>query len=92
MMVDDIKRNLEVSFNQNPSFKAENLSRDNTVEDKTNTVVCIAILVVNKLTIIAINAPIPNQNTKKPIVAISITKNIPARIIQNCHIIFTSIK
>ena len=34
MMVDDIKRNLEVSFNQNPSFKAENLSRDNTVEDK----------------------------------------------------------
>lgn len=34
MTVDDIKRNLAVSFNQNPNFKAENLGRDNSVEDK----------------------------------------------------------
>lgn len=34
MTVDDIKRNLAVSFNQNPNFEAENLGRDNSVEDK----------------------------------------------------------
>ena len=38
-----------------------------------------------KLTTIEIKAPIPNQKTKKPTVAISITKKIPAAINQNCH-------
>lgn len=48
MMVDDIKRNLEVSFNQNPNFKAENLGRDNTVEDK---IFSYAIKITSQFTI-----------------------------------------
>ena len=36
--------------------------------------------------IIANKAPIPNQKTRNPTVAISITRQIPATINQNCHI------
>ena len=41
---------------------------------------------VNRLTSAANNAPIPNQNIKKPTVIISPIKNNPAIINQICHI------
>ena len=44
---------------------------------------------VNRLTIIAISAPIPNQNIKNPTVAISPTKNSPAIINHNFHIVIS---
>ena len=48
----------------------------------TNTAVWMTILLVNKLTTIANNAPIANQKTKKPTVIISSIRNIPAIINQ----------
>ena len=58
-----------------------------TVEDIINIHVCNIILSTIRLTIIVSNAPTPNQNTKKPAVIISITKQTPAIINQMCHII-----
>ena len=62
------------------------LNDNNIVEDIMKTAPWITILSVNKLTIIAINAPTANQNTRKPRLMISIMRKIPERINQNFHI------
>ena len=56
-------------------------------DETTNTAVCINKLLVNKLTIQAISAAIPNQKIIKPTVIISAIKKIPAAINQIYHII-----
>ena len=62
------------------------VAKINIVDDITNIVVWIIMFEVKKLTSIAIRAPTPNQNIKKPTVAISPIKNNPAIINHICHI------
>ena len=58
------------------------------VEATRNIEVCVIILSIKKLDTKAIKAPTENQNTRKPVVALSIIRNIPAMISHIFHIIF----
>ena len=62
----------------------------NNVEVVINTTIWIIKFSVKKLVIIANKEPIPNQNTRKPVVAISTIKNIPANTSHMGHILHTS--